>query len=163
VHRNRLPDIPFAPTRNRELMNALPPEQRALIHSSCLVVDEKELTAWLDKEKAKRRWPSQRGRPLPSPGSRRFKSKRHSGRPTRQTDALRLAVQRLAAERNGRAMSIAALRRLLIERGFDGVPSEGTLRRLVDDLFADRGESRFHRLRPRRRKKAKSARDTGSE
>ena len=101
-----------------------------LLKSGCLVVAETELSAWLQTEHRKGRWPSQRSR-----------KKAVVGAPGKQTEALRNAV--LFRVRKGvwsGDKSIVGLRQLLIDSARDDVPSADTLARLVDELHDETGE-----------------------
>jgi hypothetical protein len=114
-----------------------------LLKTGCLVVDETEFSRWQQAEYRRGKWPSQRSR-----------KKAGTGRPGKQTDALRNAI--LARVRDGvwiGHQSIVSLRQLLIDSGRDDVPSADTLARLVDELHDEIGDAELRR--PARRKRSK--------
>jgi hypothetical protein len=108
------------------------------LNTGLLLVRRSEFDAWYQRERAKRRWPSQRST-----------SKRRDGRPSVQTDDLRTAVINAMRERK---TSIAALRRRLVGSGRADIPSLDTLERLVDQLYRETGEAEFFRMKRARRK-----------
>jgi hypothetical protein len=109
------------------------------LNTGLLLVRRSQFDAWYQRERAKRRWPSQRST-----------SKRRDGRPSVQTDDLRTAVINAMRERK---TSIAALRRRLVGSGRADIPSLDTLERLVDQLYRETGEAEFFRMKRTRRKR----------
>lgn len=107
-----------------------------LLRTGVLLVHTKEFDSWYRSERAKGRWPSQR-------------SKRRTGRPSKQTDGLAIAVESLMREQQ---TSIPKLRRRLIALGRNDVPSLDTLGRLVDRRYRETGEPALRRTRRLRRK-----------
>jgi hypothetical protein len=138
--RGSLPDHPLRPSMkiaggDRKLL--------ALLTVGVLVVRESEFNGWYRSERAKGKWASQRSR-----------SKRGSGQPTKQTEAMRDAVLGLVREGawSGKA-SITKLHNLLIKSERDDVPSPDTLTRLVKQLHDETGEPELLlRIRRARRK-----------
>jgi hypothetical protein len=112
----------------------------ALLNCGHLVVRESDYKRWGRSEHRKRRWPSQNTSHV-----------RPVGRPKKLNIRLRNAILEFTREQvwNGKQHSIAKLHRLLQEKGSD-VPSDDTLVRVVDELFAETGEPglrRRHRVR----------------
>jgi hypothetical protein len=107
-----------------------------LLKTGCLVVDETGFSRWQQAEYRRGKWPSQRSR-----------KKAGTGRPGKQTDALRNAI--LARVRDGvwsGNQSIVSLRHLLIEDK-DDVPSADTLARLIDKMHEETGDSDLRRVK----------------
>jgi hypothetical protein len=119
----------------------------ALLRAGILVVCEFEFKAWLQSERAKGKWSSQRSRLKP-----------RVGRPSKQTAALSQEVLKVvrSGEWNGKE-PIRALVRELEPVGYGGI-SEDTLIRLVRQLYLETGEPKLLRTpRPRRNRRKKKA------
>ena len=102
-----------------------------LLGNGVLLVHAEEFDDWYRSERANGKWPSQR-------------SKRRTGRPSKQTDRLATAIVTLMREQK---TSIPELRRRLIDSGRTEVPSLDTLGRLVDRQFRETGEPALRRTR----------------
>jgi hypothetical protein len=128
-----LPDHPIRPSMKTAGGNA---ELFASLANGLLVVRVKEFDVWYQSELSKGNWPSQRSK------------EKKSGRPTKQTEAVRNAVLALVHDRkwNGKD-PISALHRLLVDSGHSDVPSQDTLARLVDRLHSETGEPGLLRMR----------------
>jgi hypothetical protein len=112
----------------------------ALLRDGVLLVRENDFRVWCESEKCKGKWPSQ------------GKKKRRKGRPSRQSDDLRNAISaRVNDERWDGRMGIPSLHAMLTGSAGFAVPSEDTLRRLVNRVFAETGDARF-RIPTRRRR-----------
>jgi hypothetical protein len=132
--RSGLPDHPIRPS----MRTACGDEKLfVLLTTGCLVVRESDFNSWYRLERAKGKWASQRSR-----------SKVGSGRPTKQTDALRNAVLALVRDEkwSGKA-SITVLHGLLAKSGRPGVPDADTLARLVDQLHVEMGDPKLRRVK----------------
>jgi hypothetical protein len=113
-----------------------------LMRAGIFIISKKDFNAWCVSERRKGKWPSQRQR-----------KKRPEGRPSSQTERLRNAVLELVDQQKWNGdMSVPSLHRLLIETAGCELPSEDTLRRLVDRLFGETGDARL-RITARRRVK----------
>jgi hypothetical protein len=132
--RDMLPDHAIHPT-----LKAAARDQNlhVLLMVGVLVVKEREFKDWYRSQRSRGKWLSQQS-----------KSKKTSGRPTKQTEALKSAVLPLARDKAWRANDgIAKLRRLLVERGEPkNVPSVDTLERLVSRLYLETGDPAFRRV-----------------
>src|SRR5262249_50437994 len=104
-------------------------------------IRENEFSAWYQAERTKGIWWSQRSKLI------------RNGRPPKQTDALRGAVTALVRDGGWSGKSgIPALRHLLVTSSHD-VPSDDTLRRLVDQLHSETGVAGLLRIKRRRRQR----------
>ncbi len=119
-----------------------------LLTVGILLIRADDFAVWYESDHAKGKWPSQRS-----------KSKIGNGRPTKQTEVLRNAV--LALVRDGKwngEIGITELRGLLVAAGRDDVPSTDTLRRMVDQLHHETGDTGLFRKVPARRKRVRGPR-----
>jgi hypothetical protein len=132
--RGGLPDHPLRPT-----LKTAGGDQKilALLQVGLLVVRVKEFNAWYVFERTKGKWPSQRS-----------KLKRREGRPTKQSEALEVAVISLMREQK---TSIPKLCQRLVDSGRAKIPSLDTLARLVDRLYRETGDPALRRMRRSRR------------
>ncbi len=105
------------------------------LYEGSLVVDSATFQSWYETEKARKRWPSQRG------------AKHRIGRPSIRTEAFKNAVQAIIndGEWNAATHSVNALRRRLQQRNTTPPPSADTLIRLVDGLFEETGDPALRR------------------
>jgi hypothetical protein len=138
--RGTLPDYPIRPSiktadGDHKLFE--------LLTVSILLVRANDFASWYQSERAKGKWPSQRSR-----------AKIGTGRPTKQTEAMRNAVMALVRDQKWSGeVGITKLRRILIDAGRTDVPSPDTLTRLVDQLHHETGEPEILRKKPARRKR----------
>jgi hypothetical protein len=110
-----------------------------MLSSGYLAVSEAAFSTWYQAERRRGRWASQRSR-----------SKSRGGRPTKQTEHIRSRILKLVYKGTWRAETpIADLHRILSADADSKVPSPDTLARLVDQLFAETGESGLLRVRRR--------------
>ena len=116
----------------------------AALSSSGMFLKEGEFEAWYQRQKRRRRWPSQRESIRP-----------RTGRPTKQTNQLLTSISARVAEENWSAPDgIVKLVRLLATHG---APNRNLVRRAVQRLYEETGDNRYHVV-PRKRVKAKTAR-----
>lgn len=126
-----IPDLPYRPRRrisdiDRNLFSDL--------ENGELVVSEREFEAWCARERARKRWPSQRHAQHPRTGR---------GRPSKISSDLKQRIER--AVRDGLwtpPMGVPKLRVIL--RDSASVP---TLAKALDALLAATGDARFARQR----------------
>jgi hypothetical protein len=114
----------------------------ALLNCGHLVVREKDFKRWVQSERCKHRWPSQKDA-----------QRAPVGRPKRLNARVEKAILEIAREQVwiGDRDPITKLHGLLNKKGID-VPSVDTLVRIVDELFATTGEPELRRRRRSRRK-----------
>ena len=135
-----LPDHPIRPSiRTAEGDEKL----LASLISGLLVIRVSDFDVWYRFERAKGKWPSQL-----------TKVRIGRGRPTKQTEQLRIAVTTLVRDAKWSSeLGVAKLRRLLIDAGKTEAPSTETLGRVVDRLHHETGEAEFFRPKRSRRKR----------
>lgn len=118
------------------------PELFVALSSSAMLLEKSEFNAWYDRQKGRRRWPSQRQSTKP-----------RSGRPSKQTNELLTSIRARVAEKTWSAPDgIAKLAKLLVS---NGAPKRNTLRRAVDQLYEETGDPQY-RIVPRDRARAKT-------
>jgi hypothetical protein len=139
--RGGLPDHPVRPPATF-LHNF--PIARALFTAlsvSALHLSRSEFAAWYEREKHKRRWPSQ----ADSDAAR-------IGRPSKQTDELFTSIKALT---NGGLWSASdGIEKLVRLLASNGAPNRFLVRRAVQRLFEETGDPRY-RIVPRKRAKEK--------
>jgi hypothetical protein len=114
----------------------------AALSNSAMYLQQSEFNAWYERQRNRRRWPSQR------------KSKRaRVGRPSKQTDELLTSIRARVEEGSWCAKyGIAKLAKLLVSRG---APKRNTLRRAVDQLYRETGDTSY-KVVPRTRSNVQS-------
>jgi hypothetical protein len=136
-----LPDHPIRLPFNLLRDSAVASELFAALSASALHLRRAEYVTWYEKERRKRRWPSQAGSGEP-----------RIGRPSKQTDELLTSIEALTGEGKWSARDgIARLVRLLIS---NGAPDRYLVRRAVQRLFEKTGDPDY-RVVPRNRAKGK--------
>jgi hypothetical protein len=147
--RGGLPDHPVRLSVSVLRTHLVAPDVFAALSKSALYLQRTEFDAWYEKQKRRRRGPSQR-----TSKKRQKKRKEPPGRPTKITNELLTSIKALVAQGKWSAPDgIAKLARLLAS---NGAPLRNTLRRAVDQLYLEIGDTRY-RVVPRKRSKAKSA------
>jgi hypothetical protein len=137
-----LPDRAIRPPVNLLRDKLVTSELFVALSSSAMLLEKSEFKAWYDRQKRRRRWPSQRESTKPRPG-----------RPPKQTNELLTSIRARVAERTWTAADgIAKLAKLLVS---NGAPKRNTLRRAVDQLYEETGDPQYHII-PRDRAKAKT-------
>lgn len=138
-----LPDHPVRHPVSFLRNHHVAPDLFSALSVSALYLQRTEFETWYEKQKQLLRWPSQR-----------TSSRPRIGRPSKQTDQLLNSIRALVAEEKWSASDgIANLATLLI---FEAAPLRSTLRRAVDQLYLETGDTLF-RIIPRKRSKPKSA------
>jgi hypothetical protein len=136
-----LPDHAIRLPFNLLRIKAVTPELFAALSNSAMFVREAEFEAWYQRQKRRRRWPSQVGSKKP-----------RIGRPSKQTDELLTSIRARAAENSWSGRDgIAPLVKLLKT---NGAPNRNTVRRAVQLLFEETGDPAY-RIVARKRAKAK--------
>jgi hypothetical protein len=142
--RGGLPDHPVRHPLSFLRNHPVAPHVFAGLSVSALHLQRTEFDAWYERQKQLLRWPSQR-----------MSSKPRVGRPSKQTERLLNLIQALVAEEKWSASDgIAKLVKLLASKG---APLRNTLRRVVDQLYIERGDPRY-RIVPRKRARQASGR-----
>lgn len=155
--RGGLPDFPFR-VPWKLVKEGLATEQLCVtLENGVLILDRNEFSAWCEKQHRRQIWPSQEAearRRASSPQEQNVKPRR--GRPSRRTETVRNAVLALIEDGvwDAREQTVEGLCRLLRSRSCLEVPSRDTVRRLVDDLFREKGKIRLQRVVRRRRRPA---------
>jgi hypothetical protein len=141
--RGGLPDHAIRPPVSLFRDTCVTPELFVALSNSAMFLQVSEFQAWYQRQKGRRRWPSQRASTKP-----------RTGRPPKQTDELFTSIRARVAENSWSAADgIAKLVKLLVSHG---APRRNTVRRAVDQLYEETGDIRYQII-PRKRTKAKSA------
>lgn len=141
--RGGLPDHAIRPPVNLRY-TSVRSELFVALSNSAMFLPQGEFKAWYERKKSRRRWPSQRESKKP-----------RTGRPSKQNDQLLTSIRARVAEQKWSAPDgIAKLVRLLATHG---APNRNLVRRAVQRLYEETGNSRY-RIVPRKRVKAKTGR-----
>jgi hypothetical protein len=137
-----LPDHAIRPPANLLRNTSIDSEVFVALSSSAMFLQVSEFQAWYQRQKSRRRWPSQRESKKPA-----------TGRPSKQDDQLLTSITaRVAEEKWSAPDGIAKLVRLLVTHG---APNRNLVRRAVQRLYEETGDNRY-RVVPRKRVEAKT-------
>lgn len=138
-----LPDYAIRPPVSLLRKTSIDSEMFVALSRSAMFLQVSEFQAWYERQKRRRRWPSQR------------ESKRPPiGRPSKQDDQLLTSIRaRVAEEKWSASDGIAKLVRLLAT---NGAPNRNLVRRVVQRLHVETGNLAY-RVVPRKRAKGKPA------
>jgi hypothetical protein len=138
-----LPDHAIRPPVNLLRVTSVESELFVALSSSAMFLPQGEFKAWCERQKSRRRWPSQRESKKPP-----------IGRPSKQDDQLLTSIRaRVAEEKWSAPDGIAKLVRLLAT---NGAPNRNLVRRAVQRLHEETGVLAY-RVVPRKRAKGKPA------
>jgi hypothetical protein len=141
--RGGLPDHAIRPPVNLLRVTSIDSEVFVALSSSAMFLQASEFQAWYERQKGRRRWPSQRESKKPP-----------TGRPSKQDDQLLTSIRaRVAEEKWSASDGIAKLVRLLATHG---APNRNLVRRAVQRLHVETGILAY-RVVPRKRAKRKPA------
>jgi hypothetical protein len=138
-----LPDHAIRPPASLLRNTSIDSEVFVALSSSAMFLQASEFQAWYERQKGRRRWPSQRESKKPP-----------TGRPSKQDDQLLTSIRaRVAEEKWSASDGIAKLVRLLAT---NGAPNRNLVRRAVQRLHDETGVLAY-RVVPRKRAKGKPA------
>jgi hypothetical protein len=142
--RGGLPDHAIRPPVKLLRDTSVHSELFVALSNSAMFLPQGEFKAWYERQKSRRRWPSQRESKKPP-----------TGRPSKQDDQLLTSIRaRVVEEKWSAPDDIAKLVRLLVTHG---APNRNLVRRAVQRLYEETGDNRY-RVVPRKRVKTKTGR-----